>query len=137
MSNAASLLKEHALKATAPRVAVVEALASMRKPASVQDVLAVLKRGSADQATVYRSLEAFADAGLVRRVDLGKGPSCYELVHEGEHHHHLVCTSCGKIEDVENCGVDAFATRALKASKSFARIDSHSFELFGLCKACA
>ncbi len=135
-TRAADYLRDHGLKATAPRVAIVAVLLKEKRPLSVQDLLDALPKKTADQATAYRSLEAFAEAGLIHRLDLGQGKALYELSEEGEHHHHLVCTSCGKIEDVEDCEVEAFARRALEASKRFAELHHHSLELFGICKDC-
>src|SRR5689334_9307791 len=128
-------LKQHGLKATAARIAVLQALGKSKAPVSVQALVERLN-GSADQATVYRALEAFVEKGIVRQVDLGRGHANFEL--EGSsHHHHLVCISCGAVEDVEDCDADAFADQALKRSKNFSRVSRHSLELFGECKNCA
>ena len=129
------LLKQHGLKATAARTAVLRVLSGSKTPLSVQAVVDALPKGSADQATVYRVLEAFVEKGIARQVDLGKGHASFER--EGaSHHHHLVCTHCGRVEDVEDCDADAFAAQALERSKQFARVARHSLELFGTCKEC-
>jgi Fe2+ or Zn2+ uptake regulation protein len=129
------VLKQHGLKATAARTAVLAAIAKSKAPLSVQAVVETL-RGTADQATVYRALQTFSEKGIVRRVDLGQGHATFEM-DGAAHHHHLVCVSCGAVEDVEDCDADAFAAQALKRSKSFARVSRHSLELFGECKDCA
>jgi len=129
-------LKHHGLKATAARTAVLRALTQTATPLSVQTVVERLE-GTADQATVYRALQAFVEKGIARRVDLGRGHASFELDGAAHHHHHLVCTGCGTLEDVEDCDAAAFAEQALKRSKSFARVTRHSLELFGTCKACA
>lgn len=137
MMSASEYLRDRGLKATAPRVAVLDVLIRMKHPGSVQDVMKALPKGSADQATVYRSLEAFVQHGVAHHVDLGKGPASYEFASEDHHHHHLICTTCGRIEDIDECAVDGIVKRILKDSSSFARVDSHSFELFGQCNECA
>lgn len=129
-----NVLKKHGLKATAARSAVLHVLAKTKTPLSVQAVVEKLK-GTADQATVYRALEAFVEKGMARQVELGRGHATFELEGTG-HHHHLVCTECGAVEDVEECDADAFAKQALINSKKFSRVSRHSLELFGTCREC-
>src|ERR1700722_17768992 len=99
-----TLLRERGFKATAGRIALLEALWAASAPLSVQAIAQILKKekASIDEATLYRALEALAGAGIVRRIDLGHSHAHYEF--EKKHHHHLVCTDCGVVEDVEDCG---------------------------------
>lgn len=89
-----------------------------------------------DRVSVYRALEAFVQAGLARRVDLGHAHMHYEKASLSEHHHHLVCTRCGTIEDIVIDGKFRLEKKASEASKKFSVITSHSMEFFGLCKQC-
>jgi Fe2+ or Zn2+ uptake regulation protein len=67
-------------------------------------------------------------------VALGKGAPRYELA--DDHHHHLVCDTCGRIEDVTTCPVEAAGlTRQIQRRTGFA-VRSHVLELFGLCRSC-
>ncbi len=100
---------------------------------TVGEVLRRMK-GTLNETTLYRALEAFADAGLVRRVDLHHGHAHYEL--QKTHHHHLVCVNCGAIEDVAACAVEPMEKVALRSSRKFASIMSHDLEFFGTCTAC-
>ncbi|MFL5750758.1 MAG: Fur family transcriptional regulator, partial [Chloroflexota bacterium] len=87
-------------------------------------------------ATVYRSLSALEEAGLVHAVDLGGGERHYELVHDdGTHHHHVVCERCGRTTEIDDRGVRDIV-RSVERRTGF-RIDSHRLELFGRCPACA
>src|SRR5437870_3559308 len=88
------------LRATPTRIALLEALCSTGKPLTVRELFVMLRK-KADQATLYRSLESMAQKGIVTRIDFQHGHMHYELVHE--HHHHIVCKSCGTIEDVADC----------------------------------
>jgi len=90
-----------------------------------------------NQTTLYRALESLTDSGVVRKVDLGHAHVHYEIVEGVPHHHHIVCNSCGKIEDIQNCGSDALEKKILGLSKTFHLIKSHSLEFFGVCNACA
>lgn len=84
--------------------------------------------------TVYRSLETLVGVGYVQAVDLGDGERRYELVKPGEHHHHLVCESCGKSVHLDQCLVEDLE-QAVKNKYDF-EIKSHVLEIFGLCKHC-
>jgi Fur family ferric uptake transcriptional regulator len=81
-------------------------------------------------ATVYRTLDLLSELGLVRRMELGDG-SRYELAED--HHHHMICESCGYISEFEECPVDL--NRLLHVSLGF-ELRSHSVEVYGRCAVC-
>ncbi|MBI3633645.1 MAG: transcriptional repressor [Candidatus Vogelbacteria bacterium] len=123
-------------KVTPGRVAMLEILQSALKPISILDIYRKLKN-SVDQVTIYRALEALVESGLVRKVDFQHSHAHYEIVIKDDHHHHLICKVCGAVEDIENLDAVDFEKMALRKSKMFASIKSHSLEFFGLCKKCA
>jgi Fur family ferric uptake transcriptional regulator len=123
-------LKDAGFKATPRRIELLELLWKEKEPLAVGMLAAKLK-GEMNEVTLYRALEVFADAGLIRRVDLGHGHGHYEM--EKKHHHHVVCTDCGTIEDVTVCPLPALE----KSSRRFKSIYSHNVEFFGLCKECS
>jgi Fur family ferric uptake transcriptional regulator len=86
-------------------------------------------------ATVYRTLEQLTRDGFVQRVDLGAGISRFEPVHaDGEHHHHLVCDDCGKVEAF----VDDELERALhKVEGQTGYSVAHDVVLRGVCSDCS
>ncbi|MBI2426223.1 MAG: transcriptional repressor [Candidatus Kerfeldbacteria bacterium] len=131
-----SLLKNAGFKVTDTRRLVLEIFLATHKPLSIHGVLEKTKRGSVNQATVYRIVEAFIAAGVLRRVDLQHEHAHYELTDEDDHHH-IICTSCGKVEDVDGHGDEAFKTDLLRKSKEFATITTHALEFYGICKTCA
>ncbi len=136
-TTATQRLRDHGLRATQARIDLLTVLDQAKKPLRPQDIAAKLK---ADTATVYRSLGALVERGLVKRLDLDKQAKFYEL-ERGDDHHHLVCTTCQKIEDVricedDTCRVDELAKRALSGS-SFSNISHHRLEFFGLCNTCS
>lgn len=133
VQEAESALRSAGLKATSERTSLLMALASSPKPASSKDLLESVT--GMDRTTVYRNLEAFVRAGLARKIDVGHRHAHFEAS-SGEEHHHLICTSCGKIEDVLLCP-DPAATKELLSKSSFSAIASHSLEFRGTCKACA
>lgn len=137
-SHAAALaaLKAAGLRLTAPRSAMLLALAHARAPMTVEDI----RRASGDDAdlvTVYRSMEALEKIGLVRRHVLESGKSLYELAdprHPGEHHHHVICRVCGKMDPLPGCHAGMFenSARALGYGEL-----THVLEIYGVCPACA
>lgn len=131
----AALLRKSGLKATPGRLSLLLLLASANRPLAIHDISDESKRGL-NQATVYRSLESLLEAGIVRRVDMQHAHAHYELAEGSAHHHHLICKHCGRIEDVDACDVGAIEQAVLKRSKSFASIQTHALEFFGLCKKC-
>lgn len=130
-----SILKSAGLRATKPRVRVLAILSEATVPLSVVDITGALGRPRVDQVTVYRTLESFVQAGIVNHVELHQGRSFFELATR-EHHHHLVCRSCGRIEDVEECGMETVQSKIAKRSKYFRAVTSHALEFFGDCKEC-
>lgn len=129
------ILKQNKLKVTRARVAILELFEKSVKPLSVDMIERTIKSKTINQVTIYRTLESFCKLGIISRVDLRQGAVCYELV--GEHHHHIVCTSCGVIEDFESCEIEKTSKKILAKSKKFKKIEDHSFELFGVCLSCS
>ena len=86
-------------------------------------------------ASVYRVLESLHSVGLVRRVDVGDGIARYEpLRGSGEHHHHLVCTECGKVEAFDDPALER-AIQRVEAKSGYA-VDQHDVVLQGACNTC-
>lgn len=123
------------LRVTASRVAVYEALAA-QPHASADDVYARVAPGleRASRQSVYNALGDFADAGLVRRMEPAGRSMLFEL-RVDDNHHHLVCTSCGAVQDVDCVHGSA---------PCLAPADTHGFVVaeaevtfWGRCAACA
>lgn len=135
--DATSLLHESGLRATPGRLALAEFLASHADPVGTPELTKRFVPKTMDTATLYRTLEAFESNGLVRTASIDRNFASYEWNHDREHHHHLVCTNCKKIEDIPDCDLEAISKSLIKTSKHFASISSHSLEFFGLCKNCS
>lgn len=129
------LLRESGLRITKPRLAILAFLSVQKRPVSLQRIAAHIQ--GANLTTVYRAIEAFLDAGVLRACDVGHGHLDYELA-DLPHHHHVICTSCGLIEEVEACASDdRLHAEALRASGRFKQITTHQATFYGLCKVCA
>lgn len=87
-------------------------------------------------ATVYRNLKQLEEAGMITKSPVGQGAALYELAGPdgGHSHHHLVCTGCGKVEDLEADLLDDIESFVEK-KKGF-EVSDHRLQIFGLCRAC-
>jgi Fe2+ or Zn2+ uptake regulation protein len=132
-----SMLEEAGLRVTGHRVTVLAAVAKVRTPATVYELIETLrKKNNIDQATVYRNLSTLHEAGLLRRLDFNHGHAHYEL-ETGRASHQLVCQKCETIEKIEGVSIDDAVKKMLKKSKKFRNTTTHSIEIYGLCKSCA
>lgn len=121
---------------TTARRAVAEAISEQDGHFTAEDVLARSRsrRRAVGRATVFRSLDLLVALGLVERVDLPSGEHAYVACEPDAHHHHVVCSRCGRSVEVGELGLGPILTR-IEASTGFA-IDSHRLELFGVCPEC-
>jgi Fur family ferric uptake transcriptional regulator len=86
-------------------------------------------------ASVYRALEGLDELGLVQRIDLGDGVSRFEPAHtDGEHHHHLVCDDCGKVEAFEDPALEA-ALERVAGGRGY-EAGGHDVLVRGACGTC-
>jgi Fur family transcriptional regulator, ferric uptake regulator len=120
------------------RRAVVDLLGRQNCCMSAHEIFDALRRARRPVgiASVYRALETLADLRLVKRVDAGDGIARYEaLLPDGDHHHHLVCRDCGKVEAFS----DARLERAIDkiAGGLGYSVDEHEVVLTGACADCA
>lgn len=129
------VLRKHGYKATPARLLLLDVLKNADHPLTTQEILKKLG-GKVDQATIYRSLESLLAVSVLRQVDMQHGHAHYELRLETEHHHHLICKSCGLTEDVPECNIALIEQAVLKGSSKFSGNLDHSLEFFGRCKRC-
>ena len=133
---ALAAIKAAGMRITGPRTAMLAALARARAPLAVEEVRRAAGK-DADLVTAYRTMESMEKIGLVRRHLLESGKSLYELAdprRPGEHHHHVVCRVCGKMEPLPGCQAEAFE----KVARSLGYADlTHVLEVYGVCPECA
>lgn len=135
MEKKLSILREKGYKITPQRRAVITALEEFGKFPTAQNILESVKKTQPDVSldTIYRNLTLLAEVGIVHEIHRHTG-NIYEIVTPGHHHHHLVCTECGRTECLDICPVnDAYVREAEK--KGF-QITGHTFEFYGICHDC-
>ena len=131
-------LEQAGYRSTAPRTAVVDALAGVGCGVTAREIGDLLdNRGDrVGVASIYRALEVLETEGLVQRFDVGDSAARYEpALPSGEHHHHLVCERCGEVTAFEDEGLERAINR-LARRVDFA-IDGHDVTLTGKCPECS
>lgn len=129
-------LKQAGLKITLPRIRVLDILQEHHDAhLSAEDVYkALLKSGEeVGLATVYRVLTQFESAGLVKRHNFDGGQAVFEL-DQGDHHDHIICIVCGKIEEFYDAAIEK--SQQLVAEKFSYELADHSLVLYGKCRDC-
>lgn len=131
-----SLLGKQGLLLTAGRKAVIKVLAQAQKPLSAADIIksVLIKKEQINRATIYRSLSFLENKGAVELLRLAGDERLYHL--NLEHHHHLVCTVCQKIEAVHICNQLQKQEEEIKKSTGF-NVKKHVLEFYGLCRECS
>ncbi len=127
-------LKSTGLKATLPRLKILELFQkSNLRHLSAEDIYRTVleERSDIGLATVYRVLLQFEQAGLLKRSHFESGKSVYEL-NEGEHHDHLVCLDCGRVEEFFDPEIEE-RQHKIAELKGF-EIADHSLSLYAHCK---
>ena len=130
----ASDLKSIGLKATAPRLKILELFqTSAQRHMTAEDVYRQLLLQQLDigLATVYRVLMQFEQANILKRSHFESERAVYEL-NEGEHHDHLVCLDCGRVEEFHNPDIEALQVK-IAQSKGF-EIADHALSLYAHCR---
>lgn len=124
-------------RSTRQRAAIVEALRNASGFKSAQGLhLEMSQAGErVGLATVYRNLQSMAEAGEVDVLQNELGEAIFRLCAASEHHHHLVCRSCGRSEEIKAHEVEAWAADVAR-EHGFQNV-THTAEVFGLCKDCA
>ena len=126
-------LKSSGLKATVPRLKILEVFQrGAQRHMTAEDVFRHLLHEGADigLATVYRVLMQFEQAGILHRNHFESGKAVYEL-NEGQHHDHMVCLDCGRVEEFYDPEIEA-RQQAVAQAKGF-EIADHALSLYAHC----
>jgi len=126
-------LKNNGLKATLPRLKILEVFQSgAQRHMTAEDVFRqlLLEHKDIGLATVYRVLTQFEQAGILSRNHFESGKAVYEL-NEGQHHDHMVCLDCGRVEEFYDPEIES-RQQAVAEAKGFVIAD-HALSLYAHC----
>lgn len=133
----AAILRHLRLKVTPQRLEVMQCLGAEDAYLSAEEVWSRI-RPRLDRIglpTVYRILDELAEAGVVTRIFQTDRKQYYFLCPNQEHHHHFVCESCRRVEDVDLCGLNGVAQEI--AHRSGGLVTSHILQINGVCGKCS
>ena len=121
---------------TRQRAAVVDILQDIDRFASAQSIHRELTdRGQkVGLTTVYRTLQTLTEVGAVDALNSETGETLYRHCLTDRHHHHLVCTNCGRSEEIDGGPVEEWAKET--AEKYGFQLSGHDAEVFGVCRTC-
>ena len=135
------ILTEHKVSITNPRILVLEALLEVNNPLTIDELQSKLK-GNVAKSTLYRVLNDLKKINILNEFTSPDNSTVVELILEDHsHHHHLFCSDCGEVIDIELS--DEFEKMLSKEIESIQRkfnfeINDHRVEMFGLCtEECA
>jgi Fur family transcriptional regulator, ferric uptake regulator len=133
--DAVAILRESGHKLTPQRLLVVSALRHAAGHVTAAQVLEQVQRSYpyVDVSTVYRTMSVLKELHLVTETDMGSGELAYEWA-AGEPHHHLICRSCGAVQQLDHIALDHL-TQTIEREHRF-RADIAHIAIFGLCSDC-
>lgn len=128
-------LKSQGFRITQTRKAVLEAFASTQEPLSPLAVQDSLSTGgiNVNKTTVYRELDFLLARNIIQKVPINHTSDLYEFSHL-PHHHHVICTDCGTVEDVTFDNENSIISEI--QGKTTLQIRDHALEFYGLCPQC-
>ena len=119
---------------TGPRRAVAELIVAREGHFSAADLMADARarRLGIGRATIFRALDLFTELNVLERLDLLSGEHAYVPCEPAGHHHHIVCSACGRVTEIEEVGL---ALEEIQRRTGW-QVESHRLELYGRCPRC-
>ena len=135
-TTAQAALQQTGVRLTPQRLAIAAVLAQTGKETSAQELYERVRRKHAyiGRATVFRSLDTLVSAGLAQRLERPGHISAYVWCEPG-HHHHLICTTCRTVEDLDEEAVAPLA-ETIARQRGF-RVDHATLDFYGECRSCS
>ncbi|MGG1657928.1 Fur family transcriptional regulator [Brevibacillus sp. NRS-1366] len=134
VEEALQILKEHGFKYTGKREEMIRICAAEKRYLSAKDIMERIKEHYPTLSfdTVYRNISTFVELGILEETELdGEGKFRLACSADGHHHHHVICTECGKTSSLPGCPMNIMAS----VPDDF-EVTGHKFEVYGTCKDC-
>ena len=130
------LLEAEGYRLTAARQVIAETMVSSGGHCSADELVDLVRERTpgVGRMTVYRTLDLFCRLGLARPFYHGTGAAHYALMDSG-HHHHLICSSCGQVIEVDDCVLERITEKRIGERFNF-DVQGHLLELYGTCEQC-
>jgi Fur family ferric uptake transcriptional regulator len=129
-------LEAEGYRLTTARHVIVETMVNSGQHCSADELVDLVREinPGVGRMTVYRTLDLFCRLGLVRPFYPGTGAARYVIMESG-HHHHLICNSCARIIEVDDCDLEKITQERIGQQFDF-EVQGHLLEFFGLCGQC-
>lgn len=134
VEEALQILKDHGFKYTGKREEMIRICAEEKRYLSAKDIMERIKEHYPTLSfdTVYRNLSTFVALGILEETELdGEGKFRLACSADGHHHHHVICTECGKTSSLPGCPMNIMSV----VPDDF-QVTGHKFEVYGTCKDC-
>ena len=131
-----SALKKEGLRHTIQRQAVWDEIKSNDEHRDAEQIYSALRKNNLNvsRATVYRTIEVLYKNNLIRKIELGDSPSKYENKVNSDHHDHIICVQCGRIDEFVDDKIESQQDKII--DKLGFKMIRHIHQLFVLCKDC-
>jgi len=132
----AGIIRKHGHKLTPQRHAVLKVIAASHDHMTPEAIFEKVREENPDfgLVTVYRTLDLLSELNLVCRFHAPDGCRSYMMRRPTEHHHHLVCTKCGRVVDFTGCDLNIMEKKL--SGETGYDINGHLLEFYGLCPGC-
>ena len=129
-------LKKEGLRYTNQRQAVWDEIKSNEDHRDAEEIYSALRKNNLNvsRATVYRTIDVLYKNNLIRKIELGDSPAKYENKVNSEHHDHIICVQCGKIEEFVDETIESRQDAII--DKMGLKMIRHIHQLFVLCTDC-
>lgn len=129
-------IKNNGNRFTKPRKMIIEALTTLSKPVTAQEIATYLQKKlfKVDLVSVYRTLHLLSEMGIIHVFEFGEGKMRFELMDKDKHHHYFICDRCSSVKEVLTSDEQQFINEVKK--KNTFVIKRHTLEFFGLCQNC-
>ncbi|MBT88216.1 MAG: transcriptional repressor [Candidatus Marinimicrobia bacterium] len=130
------VLHKEGLRFTNQREAVWNEIVTCDEHRNADDIYMTLRKNGilVSRATVYRTIDVLVKNNMVRKLDVGVGPSKFEHKMNAPHHDHIICIQCGRIEEFVDDQIENLQDSVAKEYEF--KLVRHIHQLFGICKDC-